>query len=169
MTKRELSQDDTLFTKKVSESIEKVDNHYQIDLPFKGENISFGKQLPPSFFTVTALTKEKWYIGKKSVTSTDSLCLTYLTKGMQKWCHNPNLIEKDRKRILYTTFWCFTILKKDKIRIVFDCNAKFRGLSLNDWLLQGPNLTNSFVQVLLRFRHYHVAVMADIESMFYRV
>jgi len=35
--------------------------------------------------------------------------------------------------------------KPDKVLIVFDCAAKFQGLSLNDTVLQGPDLTNKLV------------------------
>ena len=43
--------------------------------------------------------------------------------------------------------------RKDKIRIAFDCSAKFQGTAPNDHLLQGPDLTNTLVGVLFRFRH----------------
>ncbi|KAK3733611.1 hypothetical protein QZH41_005188 [Actinostola sp. cb2023] len=59
--------------------------------------------------------------------------------------------------------------KTNKVRVVFDCSAKWRGTSLNDQLLQGPDLTNSLVGVLTRFRQEPVALMADIEAMFYQV
>ena len=59
--------------------------------------------------------------------------------------------------------------KPGKIRVVFDCSAKFRGSSLNDHLLQEPDLTNSLVGVLIRFRQERVALMSDIESMFHQV
>ncbi|XP_064079435.1 uncharacterized protein LOC135196518 [Macrobrachium nipponense] len=57
----------------------------------------------------------------------------------------------------------------NKIRVVFDCSAKYQGSSLNDNLMQGPDMTNSLVGVLIRFRLKRVALMGDIESMFYQV
>ena len=57
--------------------------------------------------------------------------------------------------------------KPGKIRAVFECSAKFVGLSLNSMFYKGPDLTNSLVGVLTRFREDRVAVMADIELTFY--
>ena len=58
---------------------------------------------------------------------------------------------------------------KRKIRVVFDCAAKYQGISLNDQLLQGPNQTNTLSGVLIRFRQEAVALVADIEQMFHQV
>ena len=49
------------------------------------------------------------------------------------------------------------------------CAARFRNKSLNDQLLQGPDLTNSLVGVLRRFRQERVGISADIEKMFHQV
>ena len=59
--------------------------------------------------------------------------------------------------------------KPDKVIVVFDCAAKFRNTSPNDQLLQGPDLTNSLVWVLLRFRQERIGISADIEKMFHQV
>ena len=59
--------------------------------------------------------------------------------------------------------------KPEKVRVVFDCAAKYRGVSLNNVLLPGPDMTNSLVGVLTRFRQERIAVMADIECMYYQV
>ncbi len=59
--------------------------------------------------------------------------------------------------------------QKQKVRVVFDCAANYRGTSLNDQLLQGPNQTNSIVGVLSRFRQGLVALVADVEAMFHQV
>ena len=58
--------------------------------------------------------------------------------------------------------------KPDKIRGVFDSSVLFEGVSLNQVLLTGPNLTNDLTGVLLRFRKNEVAFIADVEQMFYR-
>ena len=59
--------------------------------------------------------------------------------------------------------------KPGKIRVVFDCAAKFRDVSLNNQCLQGPDLVNKLIHVLLRFRQFSYAVMADIEAMYLQV
>ncbi|XP_039547080.1 uncharacterized protein LOC120492862 [Pimephales promelas] len=58
--------------------------------------------------------------------------------------------------------------KPNKIRIVFDCAARYEGTALNDHLLTGPDLTNGLTGVLCRFRKHPIAVMCDIEKMFHR-
>lgn len=57
--------------------------------------------------------------------------------------------------------------KPNKVRMVFDSSAKFRDVSLNSVLFSGPDLTNSLLGVLMRFRLERVAVTADIEQMFH--
>lgn len=57
--------------------------------------------------------------------------------------------------------------KLEQIRVVFDSSAQFDGTSLNDVLLSGPDLNNSLLGVLLRFRKDPVAITADIQQMFH--
>ncbi|XP_048846374.1 uncharacterized protein LOC125717469 [Brienomyrus brachyistius] len=58
--------------------------------------------------------------------------------------------------------------KPEKIRVVFDCSAKFEGTSLNEHLLTGPDLNNALTGVLCRFREHQIAIVCDIEKMFHR-
>ena len=72
--------------------------------------------------------------------------------------------------LVFSTFWSFGVyhLKKpDKIRVVFDSSAQYNGISLNDCLISGPDLTNSLLGVLMRFRREAIAISADVEQMFY--
>jgi hypothetical protein len=57
-----------------------------------------------------------------------------------------------------------------KIRPVFDGAAKTKfGPSLNDVLETGPNLNPDLLSVLLRFRKYEIAWIADIEKAFLNI
>ena len=57
--------------------------------------------------------------------------------------------------------------KPGKIRVVFDSASEVTGVSLNKLLLSGPDLANSLLGVLLRFRRHSTAFIADIEQMFH--
>ena len=62
-----------------------------------------------------------------------------------------------------------TVKKPDKLRVVYDCAAKYQGASLNDRCYQGPDLINNLLHVLLRFRQHSIAIQADIEAMYNQV
>ncbi|PFX17955.1 hypothetical protein AWC38_SpisGene17711 [Stylophora pistillata] len=88
----------------------------------------------------------------------------YLTKGHAS--RVPlNEIQVKNKPIWYLPHHP-VLNKPGKTRVVFDCAAKHKGTSLNDQLLTGPDLTNSIVGVLMRFREEQVALSADIEGGF---
>ena len=57
----------------------------------------------------------------------------------------------------------------DKIRVVFDTAAKNEGQRLDSSLCTGPNLQNSLMGVLLRFRNNNNATVADVEGIFHQV
>ena len=56
--------------------------------------------------------------------------------------------------------------KKGKHRVVVDPNCSYKGSSLNEALLSGPNMINEMNGVFLRFRESKVAFGADIQDMF---
>ena len=60
------------------------------------------------------------------------------------------------------------VQQPNKLRIVFDCSAQFKGYSLNSHLLTGPDLTNKLVGVLCRFREENIAFMCDVKEMFHQ-
>ena len=59
--------------------------------------------------------------------------------------------------------------KLDKVRRVTNAASKYKGVSLNDMLLTGPDLLCNLPGLFLRFCQYKVAITADIEAMFMQV
>ena len=88
-----------------------------------------------------------------------------LDRGFAEKVQQPDTAPKEK--VWYIPhFGVFHKVKK-KIRVVFDCSARYRGLSLNDALLKGPDYMNSLVGILCRFREQPTAFACDIEKMFY--
>ena len=65
------------------------------------------------------------------------------------------------------------VLKEDSsstpIRLVFNSSLKYKGRSLNDMLMKGPNTLNDLFGVLLRFRIHPHALVADIKKMYHTI
>jgi hypothetical protein len=65
-------------------------------------------------------------------------------------------------------FLAFHSQKPDDVRVVKHGAAHFGGTSLND-RLQGPDVNNTLVGVLTRFREGKIGIVADVEGMFHKV
>lgn len=76
-------------------------------------------------------------------------------------------IPQDQECWYLPMFGVYHPKKPNSIRVVFDSSARHEGLSLNDVLMKGPDLSNSVLGVLLRFRENAVAITADVEQMFH--
>ena len=82
----------------------------------------------------------------------------------------PRRIIKKCEKIWYFPHHPVTNPRKpEKVRMVFDAASNFENISLNDQLVHGPDLMNSLVGVLIRFRQNPPALIADIEAMFHQV
>ena len=51
-------------------------------------------------------------------------------------------------------------------RIVLNSSASYMGHHLNDYWAKGPNVLSDLLAILLRFRQYQVALVADIKKMY---
>ena len=92
----------------------------------------------------------------------------YVAKGHAKILTPAEVAEKNKRQWILPHHGVVNP-SKDKMRIVFDAAAAYRGVSLNDCLMSGPDLLQNLAGVLIRFREEKVAIMADIEEMFHRV
>ena len=93
----------------------------------------------------------------------------YINKGhaTKLTPENAKLTSKITNYIPYHAV--FNINKPSKSRVVFDAAAKYRGSSLNENLLKGPDLLSSLIGIILRFRINEFAVIRDIDQMFHQV
>ena len=93
----------------------------------------------------------------------------YLKDGYLRPVTDEELQEEGSFGVWYVPHHAVTHPKKPgKVRVVFDCSAQFQGKSLNDHTYMGPDLVNSLLGILIRFREKPVAVMGDIEMMYLR-
>ena len=56
--------------------------------------------------------------------------------------------------------------KPDKVRRVCNAASKFGGVSLNDNLMAGPDLLQSLIGIIFKFREKQIALTADVEAKF---
>lgn len=163
------SKEDRKFIEKASSSCRKNDEgHFEVSLPFRNDNIALpnNKQI--------AITRAKWQKRKmlqdeKYHADYRAFMDTILSKGYAVKAEEDSEDLKAGKYWFLPHHGVYRSKKPDKIRVVFDCSSKYCGTSLNSNLLQGPDLTNSLIGVLTRFREGQIAFMADIEAMFYQV
>ena len=162
------SIEDKKALKMMEDSVKKIDGHYQVALPWK----LYPPDLPNNRdlalrrceLLKRRLSKDKDLLSKYRTTMNE-----YIEKGHAEKVPNDELDPSDRPVWYLPHHPVVHQLKPDKVRVVYDCAAKYKLKSLNQQLLQGPDETNRLVGVLSRFRKEPVGTIADIEAMFHQV
>ena len=92
----------------------------------------------------------------------------YQEKGYIHKASSEELAEADPRRTWYLPLGVVLNPKKpSKIRIFCDAAAKVNGVSLNTMLLKGPDLLNTLLGVLFKFRQKRIGFCADLKEMFH--
>ncbi|GAA6081882.1 uncharacterized protein LOC113055348, partial [Tachysurus ichikawai] len=159
-----VARDDILFLTKLQQSIRKNDQgHYEMPLPFKiRPHLPDNKQM-----AIVRLNHLKRKLLK------DERYKEHYLKFMEEVIERGDAEEvqnkgKDGEKWYIPHHGVYHPKKPDKLCVIFDCSAKYQGTSLNDHLLQGPDLINNLTGVLVRFRQHSVALMCDVEKMFHQ-
>ena len=139
------SQSDKEVVKLWDDNIEMVDNHYILPIPWKEDayvpnNVTMAtsrlQSLRNSLVKKNLFKRYNDEIQKLIDKSYAELADPYITESNAWYLpHHPVITEK----------------KPGKLRIVFDCAAKYQGESLNEKCKRGPDLNNKLSPVLLRF------------------
>ena len=164
---RGLSQEERKFLNMAAKETKVVNGHSQIPLPFRHNDVIMPNNKEQA--TKKANWQKKMLKDSKHRSDYVTFVNDVIAKGYAQKVPSESLIPKPGKVWYLPHHGAYHPKKPEKIRVVFDCSAKFQGLSLNDCLLQGPDLTNSLVGVLTRFREDPVAFMGDVKSMFHQV
>ena len=149
-------------------TLKMVDGHFQVALPWRHD--------PPFLPNNRIVAERRGFLLKKRLLKDEALFEKYKTT-MTDYIENGHAekVPKDELEVKDRPVWYLPHhpvthpLKPDKVRVVYDCAAKFGQTSLNHQLLQGPDQTNQLVGVLSRFRQETVGMVADIEGMFHQV
>ena len=147
-------------------TVPKVDGHYQIALPWRYQSLC----LPNN----RSMADRRLRLPQNHLKKDESLRMKYrdviddyIERGHARKVH-VNLDEDSKDKPVWYLLH-HPVVRPDKLRVVFDCSACYKRTSLNDQLLSGPDLTNSLLGVLIRFRQEPVAVMSDIKQIFHQV
>ena len=161
-----MSVEDRQALQIMRETISKRDGKYMLSLPWRHS--------PEHFPNNKAQASVRLRLLGRKLQKDEMLCEQYKTT-IQEYIDNGYARKVTPEELEQTSAWYLphhpvvNPNKPGKVRIVFDCAAKYQGVSLNDQLLQGPDFMNSLVGVLLRFRQEPVAIVGDIEAMFHQV
>ena len=160
----EVSQDDLKFLEIMNSEVRKIDGHYEIPLPFREKDTTIVSNFQ--------MAEKRLFSLKRRFDRDEKFKQDYVSS--LSWLLEKGYAKKVTDIYPEGTNWFIPHHgvyhpRKKKLRVVWDCSSVSGGVCLNDLLLQGPDLTNDLLGVLIRFREEKVAFMADIEAMFYQV
>nr|XP_054593164.1 uncharacterized protein LOC129160055 [Nothobranchius furzeri] len=155
---------DSLFMEIMNEGLHKdANNSWVAPLPFKHPRQRLPNNKPQALKRLISL---KYNFRRKP--EMKEHFINFMEKMFEKGHAEvtPPIVD-DKEQWYLPIFGVYHPKKPGQIRVVFDSSAQYEGVSLNDVLLSGPDLNNSLLGVLLRFRKEAVAFTVDIEQMFY--
>ena len=157
--KEGLSVEDRRFLQIMEKNITERNGHYQLPLPLRNPNLRLPVNRVQALSRLASL-KRKLLADENIRTRYCEIIRKMVSAGYARVAD----VSKDEPGKTWTVphFAVFNP-KTNKYRVVFDFAAKFKGDCLNDALIQGPNLANLMLGVILRFRKEEIAYMADVD------
>ena len=149
-----MSTEDRCVLELWNENVSFSDGHYVLPIPFKNTALKLPDNQPMAEKRLSSL--------KRKLSKDQEMHQKYGIKDLLEQGYAVPVFEQDSSRsdgrVRYLPHHPVINPNKEKIRIVFDCAAEYKGISLNSKVYQGEDLTNKLV-----------AVMADVHAMFHQV
>ena len=149
---RPISHDDRKFLTTLQEGIHVIDSHYEMPLPFKNG--------PPNLPNNICIATQRLAYLKKRFRNDATYADHYqdfmnniIRNGFAERVPENERSQNNGQQWFIPHHGIYHPRKPGKLRVVFDCSARFMGQSLN---------------VLSRFRKDSIAIVCDIEQMFHQ-
>ena len=144
-------------------------SRYEVGLLWAEDDAHVPNNFPSAMSQFTALERRLQKNSSLADKYTDSI-QTDIDKGYIRKVDNEELNATRELRQWYLPHHpVVNPHKPEKVRRVCNAASKHAGKSLNDALVAGPDLLQSLIGVLFRFREKPIAISADIEAMFLQV
>ena len=140
-----------------------MDGKFEVGLPWVTDNL----EMPYNRAAVAgqlACQKRKFLKVKQNFEKYKKVMMDDLNSGFSKM-QMPYDLERTNLKFCITHH----TTSQAKFHVVFYGAERFQGISLNDKLLQEPDLACDMHGVILRWRRHLIAVKADIRKMFYHI
>lgn len=152
--KLEMSIEDKKFMDITTRSVIFQNGHYHLPLPFRDKDVTLPDNKEMAVQRAMGLsrrfTKDSAYASEYKAFMEDVLRKGYAEKVP------PHQLQRNDGKVWYIPHHGVYHKKKGKLRVVFDCSSSYKGKSLNTELLQGPDLANPLLGILLRFRQERI-------------
>ncbi|XP_061393150.1 uncharacterized protein LOC133328620 [Musca vetustissima] len=144
------------------------DGRYEVGLLWKEDNTVLPNSLPTAMKRLNCI-KKKARRDTKIAEVLQQQIEGLVEKGYAEKLPSYVLEQEIGKVWYLPTFIVKNPHKPNKVRLVWDAAAKTGNVSLNDFLLKGPDLLRPLMHVIFKFRIGAVAVCGDIAEMFHRI
>lgn len=164
--KTRVSDADLRAVKIAEQTLRKIDVGYEVGLPWSVDNTA----TPPSY----AMALRRLRKLEQKMDRSPDFAAEY-TAQVENLLQKGYAVPCDGTETTSAICWYlphFAVQnpnKPGKRRLVFDAAARSHGVSLNDMLLEGPDLLLSLQGIVFRFREKPIAIAADIQEMFLRI
>ena len=157
------SQEDKKFLTLLDQGITFKEGHYEMPLPFQKDNPVMPNNKSVAIHRLQGL-KTRFKKDEQYCRDNFEFMNNLIKNG-----HAERVSDSEKSSSVGQTWYIpyhgvHHPQKPDKI----DCSAVYNGECLNSHLLQGPDLTNKLLGVICRFRKESIAVMCDVEQIFYQ-
>ncbi|XP_015756454.1 PREDICTED: uncharacterized protein LOC107335914 [Acropora digitifera] len=163
-----LSCEDRKFLEIMEANFHKNDHgNWEMPLPFRHKDVKMPNNRSQTLNRLNGLIRT---LRRKPQKEKDNI--EFIQGSLDKGHTSPVPLgsirgESESGKVWYLPhFGVYDPKKPTQIRVVYS-SAEYSDVSLNKELLPGPDLINSFLGVLFRFRRETSAIMCDIEQMFH--